>query len=368
MKGYKMAATPRKAEKPWSPLSTMGDECSAVLASSRFFQRLWQMLIVVLIGAFPGSATGDSADTLRHSAGQALSALPPAPELDHGKVALGERLFHDPILSRRGTLSCSSCHDLASGGTIPVKRTTGYDGRMHAFNAPTIFNVGNNYRLGWRGRFTALPVQNEAVLLDRNLMSNDWQTLLPRLLQDDGYRASFKSVYGQVPGRDNVLDALVTYQRSLVTPNAAFDRFLQGDASALSPQQMQGYKLFRSFGCVSCHQGSNIGGNMFQIFGVFADPQEGASAAKAPQWAPLRIDQEGDTFRVPSLRNVEVTAPYFHDGRAATLEEAVAIMGVSQLGRQLTHSDIGAIVAFLKSLTGDYNGERLQSPSSKDRR
>lgn len=322
-----------------------------------------------LITLLVGSAVGDENSEPQPSyAGQALSALPPAAKLDPGKVALGRRLFHDPILSKRGTLSCSSCHDLATGGTIPVKRTTGYDGRMHAFNAPTIFNVGNNYRLGWRGRFTSLVEQNEAVLHDRNLMSNDWQTLIPRLYADDSYRGEFKAVYHQPPGRETVLDALVTFQLSLVTPGAAFDRYLQGDNKALSAQQLEGYRLFNGFGCISCHQGSNIGGNMFQIFGVFADPKLPSPRPHAPPWSPSRIAQESEIYRVPSLRNVEVTAPYFHDGRAERLEDAVAIMGISQLGRELTRNDIDAIVAFLKSLTGEYNGERLKNASSENHR
>lgn len=302
---------------------------------------------------------------------EALFPLPPAPRLDLAKAALGERLFYDPILSKRQMISCSSCHDLSTGGTIHIKRTVGYDGRMHDFNAPTIFNTGNNYRLGWRGKFTSLVVQNESVLLDENLMANSWEALLPRLAANEYYRAQFKASYGKLPDRESVLDALVTFQRSLVTPNAPFDRFLNGEKDAISAQQKHGYELFINYGCVSCHQGSNIGGNMFQIFGIFADPETKmpANAQSVLPHRPLtNIDEEGDVFRVPSLRNVEVTAPYFHDGRAETLPEAVAIMGRSQLGRELADSDIAAIVDFLKSLTGDYHGKRLEASSAEDRR
>lgn len=314
------------------------------------------MVAVVRAFAFgtelaPGAAIGS---------GEPVAPLPPVPELDKAKIRLGGRLFHDPILSKRQTLSCSSCHDLSTGGTVRLQRTIGYDGRMHAFNAPTIFNVGNNYRLGWRGKYTSLTIQNENVLLDRNLMANDWQTLVPRLTADVYYRTRFRMVYGTTPSRDNILDALVTFQQSLTTPNAAFDRFLEGDTDAITAKQQYGYRLFKTYGCVSCHQGSNIGGNMFQIFGVFADPTTSQPATAEPPPSPLDY-AEGDweTFRVPSLRNVEVTAPYFHDGRAWTLHEAVSIMGISQLGRDLDENEIEAIVSFLESLTGDYNGKRL---------
>ncbi|MGF9694491.1 MULTISPECIES: cytochrome-c peroxidase [unclassified Rhizobium] len=296
----------------------------------------------------------------------ALFPLPPSPRLNAAKVELGETLFNDPILSRRQMLSCASCHGLATGGTVPVKRTVGYDGRLHQFNASTVFNVGNNYRLGWRGKFASLAAQNENVLIDPNLMANDWQTLLPRLTGTDFYRTRFKAIYGRSPDRDSVLDALVTFQRSLVTPNAPFDLYLEGNANAITPEQQRGYELFKSYGCVSCHQGSNIGGNMFQIFGIFAPPEPGNWAGPSADilpWPLSGADEDEHVFRVPSLRNVEVTAPYFHDGRAERLDDAVAIMGRSQLGRELPQDDVASIVEFLKSLTGEYNGERLKAPS-----
>jgi cytochrome c peroxidase len=282
--------------------------------------------------------------------------------LNPAEVALGERLFHDPILSGAGKLSCSSCHDLRTGGTTPAPRSIGYDGRIHAFNAPTIFNVGNNYRLGWRGKFTSLAAQNEAVLLDPGLMAAQWPSLLSRLNWSSDYLAAFRQLYGGAPTRESVLDALVQFQMSLATPNAAFDRFLSGDNGALSSAGKQGLKLFMDYGCVSCHQGANIGGNMFQIFGVFGAPDAEALPTPAEIDARLQLpDREEDVFRVPSLRNVEVTAPYFHDGRTATLRGAISVMGRSQLGRELAENDVEALEAFLKSLTGEYDGKHLST-------
>jgi len=326
---------------------------------------VWAVALLALL-AWPNSSAGDDAD--RPLRPEALSPVVVPRHLNPGKVSLGRQLFQDPILSRKGMLSCSSCHGLHSGGTVRVRRTVGYEGRMHAFNAPTIFNVGNNHRLGWRGSTTSLAAQNLKVLLDPNLMGNQWDILLPRLNASEKYRRQFTVVYGSAADADAVLDALVTFQRSLVTPDAPFDRYLQGDETALSARQKVGYRLFRDYGCVSCHQGSNVGGNMLQIFGVFGDPDTRRSLAASDVETRLEDnDRSWDVFRVPSLRNVELTAPYFHDGRTDTLRDAISIMGKSQLGRDLPDRDIEAIESFLKSLTGTYDGKALSSPAEGSR-
>lgn len=297
-----------------------------------------------------------------------IAALPPAPPLDPAAVNLGERLFNDTLLSSKNMLACASCHNLETGGTVRLRRTVGYNGRMHRFNAPTIFNVGNNYRLGWRGDFTSLEAQNEKVLTDENLMDATWPSLLAKLRANAVYASMFKQVYGKPVDAPSVLNALATFQRSLMTPNAPFDRFLAGDPSALSPEAQTGYVLFKDYGCASCHQGSNIGGNMFQNFGIFASPLPNGSPVTDGDLGRFTItgaDRDIGVFRVPSLRNVAVTAPYFHDGRADDLADAVRIMARSQLGRELSPGDVEALVAFLNSLTGEHNGRSLQQPSTQ---
>ncbi|TCL74842.1 cytochrome c peroxidase [Rhizobium sp. BK251] len=292
-----------------------------------------------------------------------ITPLADPPPLDPAKVALGERLFSDPILSSKNELACSSCHDLNAGGTVSLKRTIGYNGKMHRFNAPTIFNVANNYRLGWRGNFTSLEEQNEAVLLDPNLMASEWKTLLPKLRDSKSYGPEFQRVYGREIDRQSLLDALTTFQRSLVTPNARFDQFLRGDRNAITADEARGYALFKSYGCISCHQGSNVGGNIFQKFGIFAEAMpvnsDAGNDGNLGRWTITGRDTDRGVFRVPSLRNVEVTAPYFHDGRVGTLPEAVKIMARSQLGLTVDDRDVASIVAFLKTLTGEYKGRPL---------
>lgn len=289
---------------------------------------------------------------------------------DASKIALGEKLFGDPILSGKNGLSCSSCHDLSAGGTIGLMRTIGYNGKMHRFNAPTIFNVSKNYRLGWRGNFTSLEAQNDAVIVDPNLMASDWGSLLSKLSSSQTYNRSFLQIYGRRVKKEDVLDVLVSFEQSLITPNARFDRYLRGDAAALSDEEKKGYELFKGYGCTSCHQGANIGGNLFEKFGVFLspdarqDPHAIGDTADDGDLGRLTITHDEDdrgVFRVPSLRNVAVTAPYFHDGRTQSLSEAVSLMSRIQLGQDADKDDVDAIVAFLKTLTGEYKGHALRA-------
>ena len=298
-----------------------------------------------------------------------ITPLDPAPALDPAKVALGAQLFADPILSSKNELACTTCHNLNTGGTIHVKRTVGYDGRMHRFNAPTIFNVANNYRLGWRGNFTSLAEQNESVILDPNLMASQWKPLVGKLRDSDIYSFRFREIYGRNVRKEDVLDALVTYERSLVTPNSRFDRYLRGEKDAITPLEERGYQIFKSYGCASCHQGSNVGGNLFEKFGIFGNSRSNGMSnndGDLGRWTITHDEQDRGVFRVPSLRNVALTAPYFHDGRVSSLPEAVDIMSRAQLGQVASTDDIDAIVAFLKTLTGEYNGHPLEAPPPEE--
>jgi cytochrome c peroxidase len=277
-----------------------------------------------------------------------ITPVPRGVSLDAGKVRLGETLFHDVRLSRGGVLACASCHLLAEGGDDNRARSPGWDGELSNFNAPTVFNAALSFRLNWRGNFRTLEEQNEAVLLDPDLMNTTWQELLPELRADETYRAQ-------------VLDALATFQRSLTTLDARFDRHLRGERDAITPEEERGYQLFKEFGCAACHQGMNVGGNLFQRFGVFHDPFA-QGPIRTADLGRFTITGEADdrfVFRVPSLRNVAVTAPYFHDGRAETMEQAIEEMARNQLGRVLTDREIGLIAAFLRTLTGEYRGRPL---------
>jgi len=291
--------------------------------------------------------------------GEPVTPIEPIEHLDAAKVALGRKLFHDPRLSRGDAVACSTCHQLQSGGADGRVRSLGSDGRPLDFNTPTVFNASGNARLNWKGNFRTLEEQNESVLRNTRIMNANWDELLAKLRNDPDYRTDFSVIYGDSPARVHVLDALATFERSLATPNSRFDRRLHGERRAISPEEEQGYQLFKSYGCVACHQGANFGGNLSQPFGIFDDPFNPRGAAGAGQDHVAAAQAEGQVYRVPSLRNVAVTPPYFHNGYTSSLAEAVEIMGRSQLGRDLSRDDVRLIVQFLNTLTGEYEGRPL---------
>jgi cytochrome c peroxidase len=322
---------------------------AAVLGATFFFA--W------LCGSIAALAQPDTAS------GEPIVPVPLALGLDPAKVALGEMLFHDTRLSRENSVACASCHRLSDGGDDNVARGPGADGGLLPFNAPTVFNAALSFRLNWRGNFRTLEEQAEAVLFDPRLMNNSsWDEVLARLRSDATCRQAFLAIYGEDPKPPHVLDALASYQRSLLTPDAPFDRFLRGEREAITPDAERGYQLFKLYGCISCHQGVNVGGNLFQKFGIFQNPTTGGERTEedSGRFTITGRDKDRDVFRVPGLRNVSVTAPYFHDGRAETLDQAVSEMAKSQLGRVLTNEEVGLIEDFLRSLTGEYRGVPLR--------
>jgi cytochrome c peroxidase len=323
--------------------------------------RLAVLSVLAIVGAMlaaasrePGQNLGRNAGTTR--AGEPIAPVPVAIHPDPAKARLGERLFRDARLSHHNRLACASCHQLDQGGDDGKAQSIGADGRPLDFNTPTVFNAALSFRLNWRGNFRSLEEQAEAVLLDTRLMGTNWPALLAKLGADQTYKDEFHAAYGQPPARPLVLDALAAFERTLVTPRAPFDRYLRGESDAIGPEEKRGYVLFKSHGCVACHQGVNVGSNLFQRFGVFDDPAAGGPLTEADLGRLALTGKAEDrfVFRVPSLRNVAETAPYFHDGRAATLEQAVAEMGRTQLGRALARREVDLIVRFLRTLSGEY--------------
>lgn len=243
-----------------------------------------------------------------------------------------------------------------------MPRSITNNGQPDVINAPSVFNAALNFRLTWRGEFRTLEEQAEADLRNPRHAATDWPELLPKLKLNLDYVTGFRQIYRDDIRREHVLDAIATFERSLITPNSPFDRYLRGDETAISTEQKEGYRLFKSYGCISCHQGINVGGNLFQKIGVFADYMDtrgNITKADLGRFNVTQVEADKHVFRVPSLRNVALTAPYFHDGRIATLPEAVKTMGRVQLGTQIPPSDVRQIVAFLESLTGEYQGRSL---------
>jgi cytochrome c peroxidase len=285
-------------------------------------------------------------ESITSPAVEPITPVPKPPAADPLKVALGERLFGDPRLSRGNTRKCSSCHDLETNGASENVQDTALDGSRLSFNTTTVFNSTLSFRIGWEGEFRTLEAQAAATLQNPRIMGSGIDEVVGKLSLDPDFVHQFEAAYGHGPDPASVLNAIATFEQSLVTPGSRFDRWLAGDAAALSAQQLDGYRLFKSLGCVSCHQGVNIGGNLFQRHGIFH---------------PL-ARAEPEILRVPSLRNIAMTAPYFHDGSAPTLDEAVRKMADAQLNSTLTDQQVDDIVAFLRTLTGTYHGLTVGEP------
>jgi cytochrome c peroxidase len=276
-----------------------------------------------------------------------ITPIPQPPLADPRRLALGERLFDDRRLSHDGTLACSSCHDLHSNGADDGHRVTARDGSKLPFTVPTVFNAALSFRLNWQGNFRTLEAQARSSLENPANMATRVDEVVGKLKADPEMAGQFDAAYGHAPDAASLLDAIATYERSLLTPDSRFDRWLEGDTTALTPEEQYGYRLFKSFGCISCHQGVGVGGNLFERHGIFHP-----LASRPPE-----------VLRVPSLRNVAATAPYFHNGAVPTLEEAVRRMGLAQLDRSLSDDEITAIVGFLDTLTGMFRGAPVAAAS-----
>lgn len=287
---------------------------------------------------------------------QPVTPIPAMLALDARKVALGRRLFHDTRLSRDSSVSCASCHDLARAGNDARPQAVGIDGRVGELNSPTIFNSVFNFRQFWDGRAATLEQQAAGPVHNPLEMDSSWERVLAKLAGDARYVRDFRAIWADGLTAANIQRALAEFQRGLLTPDAPFDRFLRGEADALTPRARRGWDLFRDLGCIACHQGVNLGGNMYANLGVmgdyFATRERPPGKADLGRFNVSGRERDRHVFKVPSLRNVARTAPYFHDGSLATLEEAVAVMARLQLGVNLDAADKQALVAFLESLTG----------------
>jgi cytochrome c peroxidase len=306
---------------------------------------------------------GTCAPEASHIRREPIAPIPLSLALDARKVALGKKLFHEPKLSRDNSISCASCHDLRRAGTDHLPRSVGLGHAHGAVSAPTVFNSGFNFRQFWDGRAESLEAQVDGPLQSPSEMGANWDDVLAMLRRDSAYAAEFRAVYPGGVTREHVRDAIGEFERSLTTPNSRFDRYLRGDDSALSAEERAGYAKFKNYGCISCHQGVNIGANMFQRMGAIGDyfaDRGHVTDADYGRFNVTKNETDKFFFKVPSLRNVAVTAPYFHDGSAQTLPDAVAVMAKYQLGRSLAAEDLNDIVAFLQTLTGEYEGRPLQ--------
>jgi cytochrome c peroxidase len=328
-----------------------------------------QIPTLIIVVAFTGmfrlwsaSPSTQAPPTFTPKEHEPIKPIPLAVSLDARKVALGRMLFHEPMLSHDNTLSCASCHDLRKGGADRRIHSIGIHQAEGSINTPTVFNIGGNFKQFWDGRAATLEEQLDGPIQSPSEMGSTWDEVVGKLRAAPAYAGPFNEIYPDGIQAKNIKDALAQFERSLITPNSRFDKFLRGDDAALSADEKEGYRKFKSYGCTSCHQGVNVGGNMFETMGAMADyfaNRSGATKADNGRFNVTGREEDRHVFKVPALRNVALTGPYLHDGSASTLEMAVSAMGRYQLGQRLPEKDVEQIVQFLKTLTGEYEGKPL---------
>ena len=298
------------------------------------------LALLSLMSAFPAIAN------------EPVQPIQPYTAVNPAKVELGKQLYFDPRLSKSGFISCNSCHNLSMGGTDNMPTSIGHNWTLGPINAPTVLNSSLNIAQFWDGRAKDLQEQAGGPIANPIEMGFSHQLAITVLDTIPQYKAAFNAIYKQdTIDIDQVTDAIAAFEETLVTPNAPFDLYLKGDKSAISDKAKAGYERFKSVGCTACHNGPALGGNSFQKMGLVKPYETDNPAAGLSAVTGQEIDRF--KFKVPTLRNVELTYPYFHDGAVWNLDEAVSIMAELQLGQKLQQQEIDEIVEFLKTLTGD---------------
>ena len=291
----------------------------------------------------------------------AVQPLPEKPDLDARKVALGDKLYHDKRLSKDNSLACAGCHALDKGGTDQSQFSKGVAGQMGGINAPTTFNAGFHFKQFWDGRAATLENQADGPPNNPIEMASNWPEIIGKLKQDAELTKEFTAVYPQGYSKETITEAIATFERTLLTPSR-FDKYMRGQTDAITAEEKRGYELFKSHECATCHVGKALGGQSFEKMGrkanYLADRGNRTDADLGCYSVTKREDDRGK-FKVPTLRNIAITFPYFHDGTVKELKQAVEYMAKYQLGKTLAAADTDAIVKFLQSLTGEYNGKPL---------
>ena len=292
-------------------------------------------------------------------------------EYDAAKAALGFALFHDTRLSVDNTVSCASCHALETAGVDNHQYSHGVDDQLGGVNAPTVFNAVYNFVQFWDGRAKTLADQAAGPPLNPvEMASESFDQIIGKLKADKKFVREFNAVYPDGLTAENLTDAIEQFERTLVTPNSAFDKWLRGDDEALTVDELDGYELFKKYDCATCHVGPNLGGQSYELMGLrrhyFAECGLELTHEDNGRFKETQLERDRHRFKVPGLRNVEHTWPYYHDGTRETLEEAVRDMGLYQSGVELSAQETDKITAFLKTLTGEYNGVQITTTNSRD--
>lgn len=292
-------------------------------------------------------------------------------EFSAERARLGETLFHDTRLSTDNTLSCAACHDLRYGGVDRASTAMGIRGQVGPANTPTVFNAALSMAQFWDGRAANLVQQAGGPPLAAGEMGSSWDEILGKLRADSVLVEAFQRVYPDAIHsaadirQEHVLESIAHFELTLTTPDSRFDRWLAGQADALTLEQRQGYEVFKVAGCVTCHYGPSAGGRTFQRLGAMRDfftDEQRISHVDFGRYNVTNDERDKHVFKVPSLRNVVHTGPWFHDGSMSTLEDAVRAMGMHQLDLELSDEQVRLIISFLDSLTGEWRGRAVGAP------
>lgn len=293
---------------------------------------------------------------------QEFTPIPRELDVNEEKAALGKKLYHDKTLSVDGTLSCASCHMLDKGGVDRLPTSTGVKGQKGPINSPTVYNSAANFVQFWDGRAANLEEQALGPVENPLEMGDKWSKVVQKVEASTEYKQAFDTLYDGKVTKENIANAIAEFEKTLITPDSRFDQYLRGNKQALSAIEKKGMALFEEKGCTSCHNGTYLGGNTYQYMSeeYFADRGGKLTDADLGRYNVTKDEGDKHLFKVPMLRNVAVTAPYYHDGSVKTLDEAVQKMAKYQLGEELKKSEVNALVAFLKTLTGKYEGKLLK--------
>ena len=303
-------------------------------------------------------------------AGEPVRPIAQSVSVDERKMKLGDMLYHDTRLSSDNTVSCASCHDLSTAGVDNKQYSEGVDGQKGGVNAPTTFNAVYNFVQFWDGRATTLAEQAAGPPLNPvEMASKSFDEIVAKLEKDKAVKQAFEEIYPDGITEANITNAIEEFERTLITPNAPFDAYLLGNEGAISAQAKQGYELFKKYDCATCHVGPNLGGESYELMGLrnhyFAERGMELTVEDDGRYKQTQQERDRHRFKVPGLRNVALTWPYYHDGTRTTLADAVRDMGKYQSGVELGEQQVDDIVAFLNTLTGEYQGKPLTNANAQ---
>ena len=304
-----------------------------------------------------------------------IRPIPDSVAVDAAKVQLGKELYHDTRLSGDGTISCASCHAIETAGVDNHQFSDGIGGQLGGINAPTSYNSVFNFVQFWDGRAATLAEQAAGPPLNPVEMgSKSFDEIAARLSADADFCKRFLASYPEGLNEKTITDAIAEYEKTLLTPNSPFDRYLKGDKNAMTAEQIEGYAIFKDYKCATCHAGVNMGGLSYELMGQRANyfqdremnAKSGLTDSDNGRWAQTKVERDRYRFKTPTLRNVALTWPYYHDGSVATLEKAIEMMAEYQVGRKMSEAEIGKVKSFLDAQTGQYQGKTLTNINKHD--